>query len=200
MGESTTKQVHIRVAKATKEDWEEHAESFEIGGESKYGGMTTNLIKHAVDQQIRRDLGDATSGSTTTAPASDGGEVLSTVKDIQNRMADLETIVENLERFHSVGGGVDSETLTEVYRAVPSAPERATTAEGIAEGLDVDSDLTRIALENLEEAGAVFKREIQTLDEAEGTTTIETHLGDEVVVEDPGTAFNRRNPLWYKGE
>ncbi|PHQ39726.1 hypothetical protein DJ69_04170 [Halorubrum persicum] len=129
------------------------------------------------------------------------GELVTTVEQMDSKLEDLEERLENATRAINAGGGVSESTLTEVFNALPTAPDRATTAEGIAEGLDVDAETTRVALDQLyETTAAVEKREIQQVEEGEGTTTITDHQGRELEIEDTGTAIRRRNPLWYKRE
>lgn len=195
-----SERVNLRVPEAKKETWDTHVE------ESDIYDNRSQFIQHAVDEQIKRDTGDApaTGGQTpqTGASAEQMDRLAETVERMANRMETLEDRVEDATRAMQAGGSVDEETTTEVWAALPTEPERATTAEGIAEGLDITPDTARVALETLanDTGSAVEKREIQQIEEGEGTTTITDHQGRTLEIEDPGTAIKRRNPLWWRRE
>ena len=198
-----SKRIPIRVPQSMKEEWDEHVETETLEGESteKYSNRS-EFIKYAVNQQIKRDNGEVADAETTTQEQGGNAEQFSklveTVERMSNRIETLENSVENATRTMNSSGGVTEETTTQVWKALPTQPEQATTAEGIAEGLNADSSTVRVALEQLHETTpSVEKRELQ---EIEGDTpTVEDHTGKEVEV-GGSEGFKRRNPLWWRRE
>jgi len=183
--------VAFRVDADTKAAWSEAVEQSD-----EYASLS-HLIKKAVNRELHG--GGATTGGETGASSQQMGELIDTVENLRGQIDGLEGAVTDATRSMNAGGGVSEDTTTKVFTALPRGPERATTAEGIAEGLNVDSDTVRVALEQLHETtAAVRKQEIQQLEEGDGTTTITTKDGRELEIEDSGTAIRRRNPLWYR--
>ena len=195
-----SERVNLRVPEAKKDEWDSHVE------ESDVYDNRSQFIQHAVDQQIQRDKGaggDSTAQTAQTGASTERvDKLVETVERMSNQIETLEDSVEDATRAMTAGGGVDEETTTEVWSALPTAPERATTAEGIAEGMDAGPDTVRVALETLHDntGSAVEKREIQQIEEGDGTTTVTDHQGRTLEIEDTGTAVKRRNPLWWRRE
>jgi len=195
-----SERVNLRVPSAKKEDWDAHVD------ESDIYDNRSQFIQHAVDQQIQRDKG--VGGDTAPQSAQSGANaeqmdrLAETVERMANRMESLEDRLEDATRSMRSGGSVTEETTTAVWSALPTAPERATTAEGIAEGLDVGAETARVALESLhnDTGSAVEKREIQQIEEGDGMTTVTDQQGREIEIEDAGRAVRRRNPLWWRRE
>jgi len=191
MGERPT--IAFRVDESQKERWEEFAEE-----NDEYDSLS-HLLRVSVAHEMSDHYGPEGQGGGVDGQQV--GKLVTTVEKMDSKLEDLEEQLENATRAINAGGGVSESTLSDVYDALPTAPERATTAEGIAEGLDVDAQTTRVALDQLHETtAAVEKREIQQVEEGEGTKTITDHQGRELEIEDTGTAIRRRNPLWYKRE
>jgi len=191
-----SERVNLRVEKADLKDWDAHvAESDVYANRSKF-------IQYAVNQQIQRDKGvggDSTAQTAQTGASTERvDKLVETVERMSNQIETLEDRVEDATRAMTAGGGVDEETTTDVWAALPTAPERATTAEG----LDTDPSTVRVALETLHDntGSAVEKREIQQIEEGDGTTIVTDHQGREIEIEDTGTAVKRRNPLWWRRE
>jgi hypothetical protein len=195
-----SERVNLRVEKADLKDWDEHWKDSDVySSRSKF-------IQHAVNKQIRRDKGaggDSTAQTAQTGASTERvDKLVETVERMATNIETLEDRVEDATRAMQAGGGVDEDTTTEVWSALPTAPERATTAEGIAEGMDADPNTVRVALETLHDntGSAVEKREIQQIEEGDGTTTVTDHQGRTLEIEDSGTAVKRRNPLWWRRE
>lgn len=194
-----SEQIHARVSKATKETWKDHVEQSD-----NYDALT-DLIRHAVSEQIARDRGEvtATGGDTpaTGANAEQMDTLVETVERMGNQIETLEDSVSDATRSMRAGGAVSEETTTAVFEALPTSPSSATTAEGVAEGLDVEPSTARVALEALHDnmGGVVQKREVQEINDSDGMLTIEDHTGREVEV-GGAEGFKRRNPLWWRRE
>jgi DNA-binding protein YbaB len=195
-----SEQIHARVSKATKRRWEEHKEQSD-----DYDALT-DLIRHAVNEQIARDKGEATATTSEGAPATGANAeqmdtLVETVERMSNRIETLEDSVNDATRAMRSGGSVSEETTTAVFEALPTSPVSATTAEGVAEGLDAEPSTVRVALESLHDnmGGVVQKREVQEINDSDGMLTIEDHRGREVEV-GGAEGFKRRNPLWWRRE
>lgn len=193
-----SEQIHARVSKATKETWKEHVEQSE-----NYDALT-DLLRHAVNEQIARDKGEATATTSDGATVAGAGaeqmdSLTETVERMANQIEDLEDSVENATRAMRAGGSVSEETTTAVFEALPTSPASATTAEGVAEGLDAEPSTVRVALEALhDDMGAVVqKREVQEINDSDGILTVTDHTGREVEV-GGAEGFKRRNPLWWR--
>jgi len=192
-----SERVNLRVPEAELRDWDDHVE------QSDTYPNRSKFIQYAVNQQIRRDNGETTDAAQTAQTGGDAEQMdrlVETVERMANRVETLEDRLEDATRAMHAGGGVSEDTVTDVWAALPTAPERATTAEGVAEGLNIDADTARVALEQLAENTAVQKREIQQIEEAGGTTTVTDHTGREIEIEAPGQGVKRRNPLWWREE
>lgn len=188
MGEKPT--VAFRVDADIKAEWSEAVETSD-----EYASLT-HLIKKAVNRELAGEYDPDT--NETDASSQQVGELVETVTALQGRIDDLEGAVTDATRAMNAGGGVSEETTTKVFTALPRGPERATTAEGIAEGTDLDADTARLALESIADTAAVRKHEIEQIEEGDGMTTITDHQGRTLEIEDTGTAIKRRNPLWYR--
>jgi len=185
--------IALRVDKAQKDKWESHADT-----NPEYDSLS-HLLRVAVAHEMSDQYGPLSQAGGSGA-GQELGELVTTVDKVERRLGEVEEAIDDATRAMNTGGGVSEETLTTVYNALPrGSGGQPTTAEGIAEGLNVDSDTVRVALEQLHETtAAVRKQEIQQLEEVDGTTTITTKDGRELEIEDSGTAIRRRNPLWYR--
>ncbi|MFC7199370.1 hypothetical protein [Halospeciosus flavus] len=136
-------------------------------------------------------------GGASDVEGANVGELVTKVEKMEGELSDLAQSVESATRAMHSGGGVSEDTLSAVWEALPKGPDRATTAEGVAEGLDVDVSTVRLALEQLHETtSTVRKREAQ---EVEGEVTITDERGRELG-HGGSEGVVRRNPLWYKVE
>lgn len=189
--------IAFRVDESQKEEWQAYAAT-----NPEYDSLS-HLIRTAVAHEMSNQYGP--SGRSKNKSGNDGtseeiGELVTTVEKMAGRMKDMEEELSATKRTIDAGGGVSEDTLSTVVNALPRGEEgRPTTAEGVAEGLDLDADTVRVALEQLHEnTGFVVKQEIERIKEGNGTTTVELAGGRDVQVEDADTAFRRRNPLWWR--
>lgn len=168
--------------------------------ESDEYGSLTHLIKKAVEREISGAY-EQDAGGGMVAQDDRLGEVLDTVEALETRVDGLETTVERAtEAMHSAGSSVSEDTIQAVWTALPEDASRATTAEGIATGTDVDVDMARVALEQLAETTTAVKRlPFKDLGDAgdSGTVTA-TWQGRDIEIEGAREAVKRRNPLWFK--
>lgn len=185
--------IAFRVDETQEAKWKQYAEE-----NDEYDSLS-HLIRVAVSHEMSDSYGYA--DNNAGGGGQQVGEIETKVDKIEGRLDEMTDQLSSLNRAVNASGGVSEETLTKVFNALPTAVERATTAVGIAEGLDVDSDTVRVALGQLQETtAAVQKRKIEQVEEGQGTRTITTHTGNEIELEDTGTAVRRRNPLWWRRE
>lgn len=195
--ENKTKTVAFRLDAEKNRQWEEYAE------ENPEYDSKSHLIRRAVAREIHGGGGTpANSGEGGGLSTEKADKLLDAVLGMQGQLADLEDRVADAERSMRSGGSVDQETTTAVWSALPTAPEAAVTAEGLADGTDVDPETARVALEQLHDntGSAVQKREIEQIEEGDGTVTVTDPQGRTLEIEDPGTAVRRRNPLFWRVE
>lgn len=189
--------IAFRVEESQKDKWTEYADE-----NDEYDSLS-HLIRVAVVHEMSDSYGPLGRGSGSGIDAAGGeqlGGVVTSVDQLESRVEEMQERLADATRAMNAGGGVSEETLSAVYNALPKGADGSpTTAEGIAAGIDPDPETVRVALEQLyETTSAVQKQEIQQVEEGDGITTLTTNTGQEIEVEDTGTAFRRRNPLWYK--
>lgn len=139
--------VAFRLPSEMKESWEQTVKE-----SPEYDSLT-----HLIKLSVRRELAGGSNESTPT-PSIDGderlGEIAQTVSQVDTRLSEVVTIVEEVrERSHSVGGGIDQDILTEVFKALDLGGEGEAHKETyeIAEEANVDKATAEMALEKLRE-------------------------------------------------
>jgi len=192
MGDKPT--VAIRAnSSEQKENWKTAVE------ESEEYDSLSHLIRKSVEREL---AGAYDSGDTTTTQHTDEriGELLTAVEGIEGRLGEVESTVDRAtDAMHTGSSVVSEETTTAIWKALPEGAERATTAEGIAAGTDIEPETARVALEQLGETAAVKRIPFKDLGEAgEGGTVTATWNGREIPIEGARDAVKRRNPLWFK--
>lgn len=187
MGEKPT--VAFRVDADTKAEWSEAVEQSD-----EYASLS-HLIKKAVNRELHG--GGATTGGETDASSQQMGELIDTVENLRGQIDGLEGAVTDATRSMNAGGGVSEDTTTKVFTALPRGPERATTAEGIAEGTDLDADTARLALESIADTTAVKRIDTEKVLDEGGTKVVEWE-GQTIEIETGAEVVKRNEPLWFR--
>lgn len=205
MGEKPT--VAFRVDADTKTEWSEAVEQSD-----EYASLS-HLIKKAVNRELRATLGvgatvndpsgselhggGATTGGEAGASSQQMGELIDTVENLRGEIDGLEGAVTDATRSMNAGGGVSEDTTTKVFTALPHGPERATTAEGIAEGTDLDADTALLALESIADTAAVKRIDTEKVLDDGGTKVVEWE-GQTIEIETGAEVVKRNEPLWFR--
>jgi len=186
MGSKPT--VAFRVEADTKAAWSEAVEQSD-----EYANLS-HLIKKSVNRELHSERPTSSEAGQDTEQI---GELADTVERLQGQVSDLEDAITDATRSMNADGGVSEETTTKVFSALPRGPERATDAEGIAEGLDIDADTARLALESIADTAAVERLDMeQVLDEG-GTKVVEWE-GNTIEIDTGAPVVKRNNPLWFR--
>ena len=174
-----------------KAEWERAVD------QSQEYANVSHLIKTAVNRELSGMYESDSSGGGVSD--SDMRELFDRLEGLEqdmsgvtNELADVKTAVRASDTT------LPEETTTAVYAAIPNGPSAATTAEGVAAGLDIEATTVEIACGQLaENHPAVAMIEFQELDDVSGKSTVEWE-GREIPIETAQEAVRRQNPLYYK--
>ena len=162
MGEKVTKTVKVSASKA--DDWEAYIE------ENEHVDSMSHLIRLSVQREIQGKYKEAQRTATTDTADAASGEVLTTLRQIETGIGDLEDRLSAIERVNESDAGYDLKKA--VYTLLPKDPEHVNPAGEIASEvpyLPEDSGAIT-AREIAQQLGADTEEVKDTLDELVETT------------------------------